>query len=706
MLEFPDQANWNEVQEGETLDFSLSARGGMSGNYTFRLVTTDDQGMELDPQGNFTWSPDFGLISQQEKQKTFPVLFEVSNQGGQITTRQMAFIVHNQVRIPTLENLQPFFVKAEEENRYQVTLAPEFVATAAQHVMPSGMNVSATGEFRWRPTREQYDELEKKPLTVNFSVRDKTYGDMVTKQLTVLPAASAKEEPPSAADPDNAVRLQFPRNAGWNTVSEGEALSFKLSATGGKDREYSYRVLNGESLGLSYDTLGNVYWQPAYDVVDRLEKNKKIPLIFEVHNQNGQRDKRQVSIQVYHTNQPPVIGDLKKFYVQYGADNTYPLGGENAVTDPDGDPIVFKPMQTQMPQGMTLSAQGEISWQPSISQYYRLKEKPMDLEFFVEDQPYEARSTGRLRIEVTQQDLPPDISVVPNQEHFDIKEDESLNLRFYLSDPNGDEDIQGFDFVADTRRIPRSALVRNEPTQWEFVWQPGYDFFVEPGDTGTYQITFFAIDRENQRQERTVSVTVQDTENLVEKDQLLYSQYRTGLMRVWDLMTQLKEREKELNKTYKKARRSKKHRVLTTASIGAVTGLSPVVLTDDATTQKYVAGVGGTTSMTIGSLEAGKVIGKDPSGIYEKLSYINQKLTELQTQGNLFAGKYALSSSRRSNEFSEDLKKLILLLKVEKVTDLELDASWKNPKKASDKNIQDTFRDFNPDPDKSIYINE
>ena len=49
----------------------------------------------------------------------------------------------------------------------------------------------------------------------------------------------------------------------------------------------------------------------------------------------------------------------------------------------------------------------------------------------------------------------------------------------------------------------------------------------------------------------------------------------------------------------------------------------------------------------------------------------------------------------------EDLKKLILLVKIEKVTELELDASWKNPKKASDKNIQNTFRDFNPDPDKS-----
>ena len=688
------------------MDFTLTASGGLSSNYTFRLAASDEPGMQLGPKGHFTWQPDYQVVNQSERQQTIPVLFEVSNEGGQVTTRQMAFIVHNQVRVPPLDNLQPFFVKKEKANEYTINLPPELNVTAVSESLPQGMRVSPSGTFVWHPTREQYSTLEQKPLTVRFAVKDSLYGDVVAKQLTVLPAAQAKEEPPSADDPDNAVHLHFPRRTGWNVAHEGEPLTFKLSATGGIDQQYSYRVLNGEALGLSYDTLGNVYWKPSYEVVGRLEESKKVPLIFEVHNQNGQRHKEQRSLRVYHTNRPPEIGDLKKFYVRYGADNTYDLGGESAVTDPDGDPIVFKPVLNQLPQGMTLSAQGGLTWRPSISQYYQLKEEPLELEFYVEDQPYEALTTGRLRVEVTQQDLPPDISIVPNQEHFTIKEDESLNLRFYLSDPNGDEDIVGFDFVSDNLRIPRDALVRNEPTQWEFVWQPGYDFFVEPGDTGTYQLTFFAIDRENQRQERSVSVTVQDAENLVEKDRLLYSQYRTGLVRIWDLMTHLKEREKELSKTYKKARRSKKHRVLTTASIGAVTGLSPVVLADDATGQRYVAGVGGTTSMTIGSLEAGKVIGKDPSSIYEKLSYINQKINELQTQGNLFAGKYALSSSRRSGEFSDDLRKLILLLKIEKVTDLELDAGWKNPKKASDKNIQNTFQDFNPDPEKSIYINE
>ncbi|MGB3777420.1 MAG: hypothetical protein WA960_03620 [Tunicatimonas sp.] len=704
-LQLPRQPGWNEVREGETLEFSLSAAGGSGDEYSFQLTGDSLSKMQLDPAGDFSWQPNYDVVGPDEPQKTVTVRFAVRSSTGQTATQSADLVVYNQARISALPNLPPFFVKQQTDNRYQLALPPDFAVPAGPHTLPEGMRASPGGELTWNPTDEQFEALQEAPLPIRVATQDQTYGDVLIASVDVLPAAPAKEEAPRASDPDNAVRLQFPRRSGWNVVREDEALNIKLSATGGLDQRYSYRVLNGEAVGLSYDTLGNVYWKPSYDVVDRLEESKKIPLIFEVHNRSGQRDRQQLSLRVDHTNRPPEIGDLKKFYVQYGTDNTYQLGSEDAITDPDDDPIVFKPLINQMPQGMTLSAQGELSWKPSLMQYSRLRREPIELEFVVEDQPYEAQQTGKLRIEATQQDLPPNISVVPNQDHFYIREDESLNLKFYLSDPNGDEDIVGFDFVSD-QRIPRSALLRNEPTQWEFVWQPGYDFFVEPGDTGTYQITFFVMDRANQRQERRITVTVQDAENLVEKDQLLYRQYRTGLMRIWDLMTQLKEKEKELSRSYRRARRGKKHRVLTTASIGAVTGLSPVVLSNDVTGQRYVSGVGGTASMTLGSLEAGKVIGKDPSSIYEKLSYINQKLNELQTQGNVFAGKYALSASRRSAEFSEDLKKLILLLKIEKVTELELDASWKNPKKASDKNIQDTFRDFNPDPDQSTQINE
>lgn len=701
-IQFPDRENWNVVAEGETLSFELKATGGMSGDYTFTAVSEPEIGLQLSEDGKFQWTPGYELVTAAEKTKKFPVIFEVTNEGGQVTSRQVDFIVHQKNRLPAFSGLKPFVVGKDEMNTYKIPLnSKEFDVVIDATQVPQGMNVTEDGSIEWKPTPAQFTRLSDQPLEIVFHVEDIKYSDMIPGTLKVIPAPekqTAKKAP--------SLKLVLPSHVNWHTVDEGQVMSFRLAAKGGDDQQYKFTLSEGVEAGIEFDTLGNFYWQPDYDFVERLQEYKVVPVIFEVTNASGQSDREQVELIVSHTNRPPVVEELKPFYVQYGVQNTYQLHSENYVHDPDQDPIVFKPVVTQMPQGMVLNGKGELTWTPSNSQYYRLQKEPVKLEFLVEDQPFKSQTKGKIRIEVTQQDLPPDISMVPNQEKFHIKEDETLNLKFYLSDPNGDQDILAFDFVADNSRIPKSALVKNDPTQWEFVWMPGYDFFLEPGDTGTYAITFFVMDHANQRKEKQIRVTVEDAENLVEKDRLLYSQYRTSLVRVWNLMEQLREKEKELKKEYKRAKRGKKHRAITTASLGALTGISPVVLNDDPNSQKVVTGIGGTTSMTIGSLEASNVIGKDPSSVFEKLSYINQKLTELESQGNVFAGKYALSNSRRNKEFSEDLKKLIVTLSLKDVTTLELDASWQNPKRPTDKNIQEAFKDFNPDESKSTVINE
>ncbi len=702
-IQFPDRENWNVVSEGETLSFSLKATGGQSGHYTFSAVTDPQLDILLDKDGEFRWIPSYHLVNAQEKSKTFPVIFEVANEGGQVINRQVDFVVRQKTRLPAFTGLKPFYVKKDTDNTYEIRVGNAFRFVADNSRWQEGMQLTPGGVFRWSPSDEQYAQLRRQPVEIAFQVQDTLYGDQIPGKLQLI-AIPQPEVAPNIAGVAP-LRLLLPRPADWNTVNEGQTMSLQLQATGGTDQNYTFALAKGSETGVSFDTLGNFYWQPDFDFVDRLEETKTVPVIFEVVNASGETDKEQINLTVYHTNRPPEVEELKPFYVQYGVQNTYPLNG-NAIRDPDNDPIVFKPVLSQMPQGMTLNGKGELSWKPSISQYYRLQKEPLRLEFLVEDQPHKAHTTGKLKVEVTQQDLPPDLSMVPNQDTYRIKEDETLNLKFYLSDPNGDQDITTFDFVTDNSRIPKSALVRNDPTQWEFVWTPGYSFFVEPGDTATYTLIFFVLDRANQRQEKQVRVTVEDAENLLEKDRLLYSQYRTGLVRIWNLMEQLHVREKELKRDYKRAKKGKKHRAITTASLGAVTGFSPVMLNNDPSAQKYVSGIGGTTSMTLGSLEASNVIGRDASGIFEKLSYINQKLTELETQGNVFAGKYALPNSRRSNDFSEDLRKLILTLSLKDVTTLELDAAWKNPKKSTDKNIQDAFKDFNPDESRSTTIHE
>ncbi|HNP97083.1 MAG TPA: hypothetical protein PKJ63_15695, partial [Cyclobacteriaceae bacterium] len=61
--------------------------------------------------------------------------------------------------------------------------------------------------------------------------------------------------------------LVFPFQYGWNILSEGDELSFQLKA---RDSVPDFFRMEGiEALGIQFDTLGNFYWQPSYDLVSR-----------------------------------------------------------------------------------------------------------------------------------------------------------------------------------------------------------------------------------------------------------------------------------------------------------------------------------------------------------------------------------------------------------------------------------------------------
>src|SRR6187431_3132197 len=95
---------------------------------------------------------------------------------------------------------------------------------------------------------------------------------------------------------------------------------------------------------------------------------------------------------------------------------------------------------TKSLEGASLSSQGLFTWSTSRSQFLNLKKEPMNLEFIVQDQPDKAETTGKLRVSQTQQDLPPEINILPSTDSLIvIKEDQTLNLKLYISDPNGDD---------------------------------------------------------------------------------------------------------------------------------------------------------------------------------------------------------------------------------------------------------------------------
>ncbi len=481
----------------------------------------------------------------------------------------------------------------------------------------------------------------------------------------------------------------LPDQVNWSNVNEGQEISFALKTTA--DFPTSFSLEGADNLGIHLDSTGNFRWRPSFDLVDRVTRTKDISIILQATLPDGQRLRKSITFSVSHVNRAPVVEELPAFYVKQASSNAYQILSDY-VYDPDGDPIVFKAIPSQMPEEASLSSQGQFLWKPSRGQFNALKNTPVSVQFIAQDQPEKAETIGHLKIAQTQQDLPPEILVVPGDSLFTIKEDETLNLKIYISDPNGDDNIRSAGFVSNDLRIPQSALKENTTLKNEFMWSPGYDYVEESQKTLVSEVTFFALDKSNNRSQRKIKVRVNDTENLIQKDALQFQKYRNNLVSAMHLINLLDANQKQLNTDYKKARKGKKNRSIVNASLGGITGISPLVL--EADNAKVVSSIGGTTVLTLGTLEATEVVGRSKDAILEKIKITIEIRNRVQSAGDEFAKKYAIKSTRRNAEFEKDIDKLRTAMNDQKLVLLEIDAFEKSSKKADNEAIKKTFLDF------------
>ena len=485
-------------------------------------------------------------------------------------------------------------------------------------------------------------------------------------------------------------QLIFPVTENWNKVKEGQTLSFQVKVNDPVVPKFSLEGING--YGIQFDTVGNFSWKPAFDLADRLEKQKEISLIFQAEWKDGRKVRTTMNFSVLHQNRPPEVDELPSFYVRQSTLNQYQISSDY-VRDPDGDPLVFKISPSQMPEGMSLSSSGLLVWTPSRNQFNSLKHNPITIEFTVQDQPEKAEAIGRIKVAQTQLDLPPEILLVPGDTSFTIKENERVNFKIYVSDPNGDDDVLNAGFLCSDERVPKTCLKENTNVQYEFTWSPGYQFSDDTEKIRNAEIIFFAVDKSNNRVQRKVKVKVTDTENLEEKDKFLYQKYSATLMQAKALLEQLKEKHKQLEKDYKQAKKGKKNRSIFGASIGAGSAVSSAMVSSPGDL-KTITVIGGSTTATLGTLEAAEVIGKSKNDIMELIKTETEIRNQLQLEGDIFARKYALKSSRRSVEFDNDRDKFLPLLNHQKLPTLELDASKPLNAKFDAKEMKKTFADF------------
>src|SRR5690606_27675357 len=107
---------------------------------------------------------------------------------------------------------------------------------------------------------------------------------------------------------------------------------------------------------------------------------------------------------------------------------------------------------------------------------------------------------------------------------------EPLNLKIYLSDPNGDDNVRSAGMISGDPKIPQTVLKENTPVQYEFTWTPGYHYTDDAQKFSETEIVFFVLDRTNNRTEKKIKIRVTDAENMVEKDALQFTKYRNSLV--------------------------------------------------------------------------------------------------------------------------------------------------------------------------------
>jgi len=484
-----------------------------------------------------------------------------------------------------------------------------------------------------------------------------------------------------------AQHLVFPNGDQWRLPFEGTETSFKVTTDSAAAR---FSLDGNTGYGMLFDSLGNFSWKPAFTLVDRLENQKEITVMFQAEWKNGKKIRKPVTFIVTHKNRPPVIEELPIFYVKQSAPNQYQISPDY-VSDPDGDPLTYKSVMSALPEGASISSLGLVTWTPSRNQFIALKTNPTYIEFVVQD-PDKLEAKGRIKLSQTQLDLPPDLLLVLPDSLYTIKEDERVNIKLYVTDPNGDDNISSVSFVCNDDRVPKASLKMNSLAQSEFTWSPGYYFVEESEKVREVDFVFFAIDKSQNRVQRRVKVRVSDAENIDEKDKFLYQKYKTILSQARARIIEYDDNYAKLNKMYKQAKKGKKNRSLINAGLGATTGIGPVVMNPN--DSKYVSAIGGTTVLTMGTLEATEVIGKSKTDILDRMKLNVELRNQLQVEGDNYARKYALKSARRTKDFESDREKLVLIINNQKLPLLELDASKTTSTNFSNKDIKSTFADY------------
>lgn len=224
-------------------------------------------------------------------------------------------------------------------------------------VKPAGMVLNeANGQITWTPTSAQ---VGSHPVQVQ--VIDGR-GGTATQSFNIVVTADAVNRLPSITSTPS------------TTASPGRAYTYLVDATD-PDNDTLSVLLPVKPAGMVLNELsGQITWTPTS------EQLGTHPVQVQVTDGRGGVATQNFSIVVAQIvgNQPPSILSTPPFTAKAGREYRYPVQAE----DPNGDVLNYSLIQA--PPGMTIAANGTITWTPSAAGSSSVRVRVADAQAFVE----------------------------------------------------------------------------------------------------------------------------------------------------------------------------------------------------------------------------------------------------------------------------------------------------------------------------------
>ena len=446
-------------QEGQTLQFTVSASDPDNDDLTYSAESVPTGGNFDAGTRTFTWTPDYAASGN------YTVTFTVTDNGTPVKndSEDVSITVSNVNRSPVLDTIGAKGVDEGQLLEFTILASDadnDGLTYSAERLPPGGSFDGGTGTFTWTP-----DYNASGDHTVTFTVTDD--GSPVKSDSEDVTITVGNVNRPPVLDIIDA-----------KSLDEGQELTFTVTASDPDNDDLTYTA-GDVPAGASFDGATQTFtWTPDYGDAGNY-------IVTFTATDNGspmQGDSEEVTITVGNVNRPPVLNHIGAKSVDEGEELAFTVTG----TDPDNDDLTYS--ADELPAGAAFDeATQAFTWTPDYGDAGN-----HTVTFTVTDNGSPIQSDSEeVTITVGNVNRPPVLNGIGSKT---VEEGQELTFTVTGTDPDNDD----LTYSADD--LPAGAAF-DEATQ-AFTWTPDY------GVAADYAVTFTVTDNGSPMQSDFEEVTI------------------------------------------------------------------------------------------------------------------------------------------------------------------------------------------------------